>query len=302
MTALLDLIERNDPVLCLYIVAILYLGTGCLASPSNSSTAPAAPSAQADPHEQSMVRVPADTFQIGLTREQAEELCEGISPETRECIPDDLLEQAPAHRVTIAGDFWIDIYEVTNQQYQACVLGGVCTSPVQTWIQGYPTYYTDPQFARHPVVHITFEQAEVYCSTWRSGRLPAEVEWEYAARGTDGRLWPWGNELDDPATLANLMTLESATGGYGRRLQAVGSFIRDMSPFGVYDMAGNVMEWAQPEPPASDTGTVQSSMAAVRGGYSLDFFFNASTSTRHEREIDEAGAYIGFRCVGDVDE
>lgn len=98
------------------------------------------------------------------------------------------------------------------------------------------------------------------------------------------------------------MTLESAAGGYGRRLQAVGSFVRDMSPFGVYDMAGNVLEWAQPEPPASDTGTVQSSIAAVRGGYSLDFFLNASTATRREREIDEAGAYIGFRCVGDVDE
>lgn len=254
-----------------------------------------------DSQGQLMVQVPGGTFQMGLTPEQAQRLCEGVPPETEECIPDTLFEETPARTITLTLDFWIDVYEVTNEQYQSCASAGVCTPPAQTWIQGYPNYYTDPQFAQHPVVHINFEQAQVFCHGWRGGRLPTESEWEYAARGTDGRLWPWGNELTNPETLANVMTLEAAAGGYGRRLQEVGTFERDVSPFGLYDMAGNVMEWAEHDPSAN-ANSPSGQIAAMRGGYSLALFFNASTATRREQPVDEAGAYLGFRCVRDIEE
>lgn len=254
-----------------------------------------------DPQGHLMVQVPAAEFQMGLTLEQAQMLCEDVSPETEECMPDRLLQESPARAVAVSRDFWIDVYEITNQQYQACVSAMVCTPPAQTWIQGYPDYYNDPQFAQHPVIHINFEQAQVFCRDWRGGRLPTESDWEYAARSTEGRLWPWGDELTNPDTLANVMTVEATAGGYGRRLQKVGAFERDISPFGLYDMAGNVMEWAQHDLSAN-TNSPSEQTAAVRGGYSLALFFNASTATRREQPVDEAGAYLGFRCVRDVQE
>jgi eukaryotic-like serine/threonine-protein kinase len=94
----------------------------------------------------------------------------------------------PPHEVTLEA-FYIDQYEVTNAQYRTCVKAGVCEPP------GNNELY-NPVLENHPVSCVTWEQARVFCEQWRGGRLPTEAEWEKAARGTDDRLYPWGDQID----------------------------------------------------------------------------------------------------------
>ena len=89
--------------------------------------------------------------------------------------------------------YWIDKYEVTNSQYALCLAAGVCTEPHRIASFSYPDYFTSPKYANYPVVWLSWFQARDYC-TWAGRRLPTEAEWEKAARGTDGRKYPWGNE------------------------------------------------------------------------------------------------------------
>jgi formylglycine-generating enzyme required for sulfatase activity len=132
--------------------------------------------------------------------------------------------------------FYIDKYEVTNFQYSKCVLNGKCRTPADSKLGDYD-YYGNPQYDNFPVVWVNSEMAQDYCE-WREARLPSVLEWEKAARGTDGRLYPWGNDLDN-VKRANSY---SSTDGY-QITSPVGSFPEGVSPYGVYDMAGNVAEW-----------------------------------------------------------
>ncbi|MFB0545729.1 MAG: formylglycine-generating enzyme family protein [Anaerolineae bacterium] len=136
-------------------------------------------------------------------------------------------DEKPQHTVYLDA-FWIDKYEVTNAQYRKCVEAGACAPPHDT------RYYDDPAYADHPVVYVDWPQAKAYCQ-WAGGRLPTEAEWEKAARGTDGRIWPWGNEWYEHK--AN--TLEAGPGD----TTAVGSYPQGASPYGALDLAGNVWEW-----------------------------------------------------------
>jgi formylglycine-generating enzyme required for sulfatase activity len=119
---------------------------------------------------------------------------------------------------------------VTNAQYARCVEAKVCESPINT-------RWTDPTFADHPVVDISWYQANVYAE-WVGGRLPTEAEWEKACRGPDGRRYPWG--IQEPT--ADQEELGNFFGKIGDTAP-VGSYPRGVSPYGVLDMAGNVWEW-----------------------------------------------------------
>jgi formylglycine-generating enzyme required for sulfatase activity len=134
--------------------------------------------------------------------------------------------EEPAHAVSI-DSFYLDKYEVTNILYKSCVEVHGCYLSEERW------YYDDPKYADHPVVYVDWYQSLTYCK-WRGARLPTEAEWEYAARGTDGRPYPWGNEGID-MTLANYESVGGTT--------PVGAYENGKSPFGVYDMIGNVWEW-----------------------------------------------------------
>jgi len=149
-------------------------------------------------------------------------------------------DEGPVHTVFLDA-FWIDQTEVTNAMYRKCEQAGICEKPTQATYAFKRTnsatrddYYVNPEYDNYPALYINWSQASDYCE-WAGRRLPTEAEWEKAARGTDGRLYPWGNELPNE-NLANF-------GGYIGDTTEVGSYLLGASPYGALDMAGNVWEW-----------------------------------------------------------
>lgn len=162
-----------------------------------------------------MVRVPAGEFTMGSNSR----------------LPD----EGPQHTVKLKS-FWIDKYEVTNLQYQQFVEATGRRSPRHFQNRTFPRDKID-----HPVTFVSWYDAKAYCE-WAGKRLPTDAEWEKAARGTDGRTFPWGNEFDvnkanTPVRWQSLKT-EGDTA-------PVGAFPEGISPYGLYDMSGNVWEWVE---------------------------------------------------------
>jgi serine/threonine-protein kinase len=141
--------------------------------------------------------------------------------------------EKPQHTVSVSA-FWIDQTEVTNAQYGACVAAKGCTDPQSFDSVTRTDYFHDSKYANYPVVWVNWLQASQYC-TWAGRRLPTEPEWEKAARGPDGRLYPWGNTAPDNTLLNFNLAAKDTT--------AVGSFPNGASPYGALDMVGNVVEW-----------------------------------------------------------
>lgn len=160
--------------------------------------------------------IPAGTFQMGGVDQKA------------------AADEKPVHQVTMDA-FWIDKVEVTNAMYNLCMQQGGCTQlPFNLNSKTRQTYFNDPQYANYPVVYVSWAQADTYCK-WAGRRLPTEAEWEYAARGNDTRVYPWGDQRPT-STFANFNANVGDT-------TEVGSFPSGASAFGVLDMAGNVAEW-----------------------------------------------------------
>lgn len=144
-----------------------------------------------------------------------------------------LSDEGPQHTVRLTS-FWIDKYEVTNLQYKKFIDATGRKAPDHFENRLYPAGKVD-----HPVIFVSWYDAQAYC-TWAEKRLPTDQEWEKAARGTDARLYPWGNEFDiervnSPARWAQLKLAGDTT--------PVGAFAGGVSPYGVHDLAGNVWEW-----------------------------------------------------------
>jgi formylglycine-generating enzyme required for sulfatase activity len=139
------------------------------------------------------------------------------------------VDEHPARKVSLAA-FWIDRYEVTNAQYREFVQARRVVAPPFWENDQYPE-----GAAEQPVTQVRWDQARAFCQ-WKDKRLPSEAEWEKAARGSDGREFPWGEAFD--VTLAN-----TGMGGDRKALAPVGSYEGGKSPYGVYDMIGNVWEW-----------------------------------------------------------
>ncbi len=184
--------------------------------------------------------------------------------------------------------FYIDKYEVTNDLYHKCVAAGACKDPslitdyAPALFEEGKKWYRDSKMADYPVVGITWRQAGIYCE-WAGKRLPLGSEWEKAARGTDGRKYPWGNEWD--GTMAN-WDEGGRIDGY-RKLAPVGSFPKGVSPYGAMDMAGNVREWVDD--------------AVVRGG---SWYSNPSSLRAGDPGHDyivERDDDMGFRCAMDAE-
>lgn len=219
----------------------------------------------------------------------------------------------PPHDIFL-NDFWIYQTEVTNSMYQLCVEDGSCNPPQNSGSETRASYYGNQQFSDYPVIQVTWIQANNYCE-WAGGRLPSEAEWEKAARGTDGRLFPWGN--DDPTgSMLNLCD-ENCPRIEWRELgiddgypdtAPVGSFPQGISPYGAYDMAGNVWEWVadwylvnyySQSPVDNPQGPTSGTEKVMRGGSWINNFGGAFNVVRYKEETSAALNSLGFRCVVD---
>jgi len=205
--------------------------------------------------------------------------------------------------VTLTRSFWLDVTEVTNAQYAACVSAGACAPPHDPGTFTRSDYYGNPAFSNHPVVWVSWQQAQSYCR-WVGGRLPYEAEWEYAARGPQSFEYPWGNAAPS-CDLLNYAPDEANNVSCTGDTTAVGSYPRGASPFGVMDLAGNVWEWV------ADTYTAYSSAPAVdpfysgagdkveRGGSWTNEELRIRGAYRFANEDTHANYGLGFRCAAD---
>jgi len=183
--------------------------------------------------------------------------------------------------------FFIDQTEVTNTDYQKFIADTGHQAPPH-WRKGKIPYGTE----KNPVTNVTWNDASAY-AIWANKRLPSESEWEFAARGTDGRLYPWGNRWS--------RRLANAGRGLRGRVFPVGNFTNGQSPFGVWDMSGNVWEWTSSDPiNYADTSRKIFKGKVIRGGAYDVSRYRCTTTYRGFLPPDRAYDKTGFRCVRDL--
>ena len=203
-------------------------------------------------------------------------------------------DEDPEHTVYLDA-FWIDSTEVTNAQYRLCYDAGICSYPNINSSATRGRYFNNYKYENYPVIGVDWYQAKEYCE-WAGKRLPTEAEWEKAARGTDGRTYPWGEESPN-ADLANYNENDT---------KEVGSYPAGASPYGALDMAGNVREWVadwhdsdyyDSSPFKNPQGPVSGTYRVIRGGGSWDDEWCLRTANRNYSDNGNWNGDLGFRCA-----
>ena len=236
--------------------------------------------------------------------------------------------EKPAHNVTLTS-YCIDLYEVTAREYRACSDVGKCKraatevdwpkiTPADKKIYSPLCTIDDPEKGDHPINCVSWEMANTYCKA-QDKRLPTEAEWEYATRGPDGRVYPWGDE--EPSSLhlnacgsecvawgkqnkTDLAALYPADDGYATTAP-VGKFPKGRSRFGPYDVVGNVWEWAadfygdyDPVDKKDPSGPETGEKRVIRGGAWNGSFASWLRPSFRYAQVPEALSHgIGFRCA-----
>jgi iron(II)-dependent oxidoreductase len=207
--------------------------------------------------------------------------------------------------------FEIDKYEVTMVQYLRYVLAKGL-EPLVDWKWGGVFQET---MANHPVMHVSWHDADAYCK-WAGKRLPTEAEWEKAARGEDGRIYPWGNQM---AGLSRANFGRTGLSGPVRDrperlllyppIVSVNKYENAVSPYGVFNLAGNVAEWVadwydptyyQHGPDRNPKGPDQATSKAFRGGGWVDSTPSVRAAQRNGTAPTEKMNWLGFRCARDA--
>ena len=215
-------------------------------------------------------------------------------------------EEHPAHPVYLDA-YYIDKYEVTVAEYAKCHAAGKCATPAT----GLFYNFGQPGKAHHPINGVSWHDAVSYCR-WVKKRLPTEAEWEKAARGTDGRVYPWGNEdascnyavINEHVT--QVPEVNSTTGCGVKSTWPVGSKPKGISPYGALDMAGNVWEWVSDwydtayyatSPGKNPQGPSSGTLRTLRGGAWNHDWNCARTADRGWSDPQQKNVSDGFRCA-----
>ncbi|MCI0415845.1 formylglycine-generating enzyme family protein [bacterium] len=252
-----------------------------------------------------MLFIPGGEFEMGISPQEAENLVREFFHPDDEINPYLLYTETPNRKVRVQ-DFSISKYEITNREYKEFVDAGgyankdlwrelVSIQELNTALMGWerielfrdhtgnpgPASWENGTYpegtADHPVNGVSWFEAMAYCR-WKKCRLPTEAEWEYAARGADQRMFPWGNSTD------------------------VG-VLEDKSPFGVVDMAGKVSEWVAetwypyPNSPLGKLEKVEEEYGIIRGGNYLSEAFQMRTTYRERTSRLDTSMPVGFRCA-----
>jgi formylglycine-generating enzyme required for sulfatase activity len=264
--------------------------------------------------------IPRGEFLMGLSPQKCEALIAEFTVPNPPTSPYLFYNEAPEHPIKVA-DFSISKYEVTNAEYKKFMEDGgylrkefwrelVEISELNTDLMGWDriTLFTDASGAagpytwnngnfpegksNHPVEGVSWFEAVAYCR-WKKMRLPSEAEWEYAARGSDGRIFSWGN---DPSVFYKWGTRQ------GGETTPAGSIAEDRSPFGVCDLARNVSEWVAdrwslyPSAPL-DPQPSSEAFGILRGGNSFSSILYMRTTYRKRTERLKRSFGTGFRCA-----
>jgi len=236
------------------------------------------------------VSVPAGEFEMGTDGDKAE------------------ADERPKHKVALDA-FMIGKYEVTNAQYQAFVKAtghrrpeNCCDPKFNVW-KGSELIEGAEEL---PAINVSWDDAVAFCK-WADARLPTEAEWEKAARGTDGRLYPWGNEPPS-GNRANYsfdpVSMWDGLASFAKKDQ----YENGRSPYGAYEMAGNVWEWTQDwydenyyknSPAKNPKGPDKADARVIRGASWRNTAEMLRTANRNKHKPDERRVYIGFRCAKD---
>lgn len=249
-------------------------------APHHSGPSPHIPHEMIGKDGAPMVLVPAGEFAMGSDKGDEDEF--------------------PVHRVNLNA-FYIDKFEVTNGRF-AKFVDAIQSEP--PW--GFADKDTPVTSADRPVRWVSWMDAMGYC-LWAGKRLPTEAEWEKAARGTDGRIYPWGN--DQPTPVHAVYGLKE---GGEETISEIGARDKGRSPYGAYDLAGNLYEWVMDwyaedyylnfaaNPAVNPRGPIEGSVKVQRGGSYINSPYRLRSSFRTKGEPAEQDPNVGFRCAQDV--
>ncbi|HYO96990.1 MAG TPA: SUMF1/EgtB/PvdO family nonheme iron enzyme [Polyangiaceae bacterium] len=283
-------------------VALLMLGVGSPGTHASSRAAAGTEARDAGARvvwlrapEPPMVRIPAGEFIMGSTPEEALAAVARCASEPlgHRCNEQTFANELPRRRMTLP-DFWMDRTEVSVREYRRCVAHGSCSRPA--FAAGGRRFDRDEL----PVTLVSWEEAAAFCR-FRSARLPTEAEWERAARGRNGRTYPWGNLYNSRVHNHGRLGLlpEDGSDGFGE-LAPAGVFPGGRTPEGLLDLGGNAAEWVADyyrEHYLDTSSSRGSTRRSVRGGSFTSGAAWIRGAARDSAPADARRPQIGFRCA-----